>query len=339
MPAAASIDRPITSPAAGPAAATEDQAVRRRIVDGDRGRLCIERERGRLDDRAKPGVGRGRIEPVGGGDPAGERAQGEHCGFGGALARVRGPGRVRGRIAVGHRRAASASRAASGMTRVVAVEAQQTLFDEVREQPVHRLARATDHAGQLGLGVRPRQAVLAGRRSGVVGPVDLGRPVLDRTQQVAGQPARQVEEVEVLDLGGQPADLGRERRQQRPAELRLLVDQAIERIPAQHARLDTVQRDRRGRARRTVEQRQLAEEPARPDRGQDRRLGAVVRGKGDLHEAGGDDEQGVARVAAVEDDLAAAESTRAQGRPRRGRWTRRRGRRRDGRPAVPPERR
>ena len=64
---------------------------------------------------------------------------------------------------------------------------------------------------------------------------------------------------------------------------------------------------------RAVEQRELAEEPARSDDGQDRRLAAVLGRDQDLDRPARHDEQGVAGIAAVEDRLATPEATRAQG--------------------------
>src|SRR3970282_2825558 len=55
----------------------------------------------------------------------------------------------------------------------------------------------------------------------------------------------------------------------------------------------------------------LAEEVARPDGGDDRLLTGLRR-QTDLDRAGHDDEEGVTRVALVEDDLAAAEAPRAE---------------------------
>src|SRR3972149_6640061 len=66
---------------------------------------------------------------------------------------------------------------------------------------------------------------------------------------------------------------------------------------------------------RVVEERQLAEEVARPEGRDDRRLLVLRRRQDDLHGAGGHDVEGVARVVLVEDRLAAAV---APGSERRG---------------------
>ena len=70
--------------------------------------------------------------------------------------------------------------------------------------------------------------------------------------------------------------------------------------------------DDRRRVRGPVEDRQLAEELARSEDRDDRRLGALVARQDDLDRAGRDDEQRVARVALVEDRLAAAEAADAE---------------------------
>ena len=54
-------------------------------------------------------------------------------------------------------------------------------------------------------------------------------------------PAWQVEEVQVLDLGRQPPDLAGKRREQRPPQGRLGIDEAVEGVASQHARLDRVE--------------------------------------------------------------------------------------------------
>src|SRR4029078_10575316 len=50
-----------------------------------------------------------------------------------------------------------------GDAQVVPLEPQETLRDKVSQQPVHGLARATDHAGELTLRIRPRLTHLADR--------------------------------------------------------------------------------------------------------------------------------------------------------------------------------
>ena len=165
-------------------------------------------------------------------------------------------------------------------------------------------------------------------------PVGCSPVPADLAQQVVGEPAGQVEEVEVLHLGGQPADLAGERDEQRPAHLRLLVEERLEGIAPKDEGRHGVEGDRGRRPRRAVEQRQLPEEPARADGRQDRRVGPVVRRDHDLHRAAGHDEQRVARVVDVEDDLAASEAAG----PHRGRAAVERGVLDPGEEAAGPER-
>ena len=79
-------------------------------------------------------------------------------------------------------------------------------------------------------------------------------------------------------------------------------------------RLGRLDRDDRRRVRRAVEDRQLAEELARAEDRDDRRLGALVARQDDLDRAAGEDEQRIARVALVEDGLAPAEPADRGGR-------------------------
>ncbi len=210
----------------------------------------------------------------------------------------------------GHRRAASARRPASGMTSSSPSNRSEALGHEVGQEPVHRLARAADHPGQLALGVWPRKTVLADEQVGV-GRVAAARE-RQRPQDVPSEPTGQVQEMEVLDLRREPADLAGQGDQDRVAEDRLVVDERVERVTPQDVGLAGVERDRRRRARRPVEQRQHPEETARPDRREDGRLRSVVRRDRDLDRAVGHDEQRVARVAGVEDRLALAEPARPE---------------------------
>ena len=119
----------------------------------------------------------------------------------------------------------------------------------------------------------------------------------------AGEPPGQVEEVELLDVAGEPAQLHDEAGEQRPAEGRLGLDQLVEPVPAQDERLGRLDRDGRRRVGRTVEEGELAEEVAARQGGDDRALLALGRRQDDLHRARLDDVQRVARVALVEDRL------------------------------------
>ena len=264
------------------------------VMEGDRGGGDPEGGNGRVGDRVQGRLAAGRCQAIGCGQP---RTDGEER-IERPVAR-RGPGRV-----VAQRRAASASTARIGDDQLVAVEPEHALADEVGEQPVHRLPGPADHARQLALGVRPRQANLTGRRRPLGG--------LDLAQQMTRQPARQVEEMEVLELGGQSPDLARQRGQQRPPDRRVLVEQPIERVAMEHDRLARLDRDGRGRPRAAVEQGELAEEAPGSDGRQDRRLRAVLRGDQDLDRAAAHDRQRIAGVAGVEDHLAAAEPPGAQ---------------------------
>ena len=129
----------------------------------------------------------------------------------------------------------------------------------------------------------------------------------DRPQEMAGEPAREIEEVEILHLGGQSSDLTGERDEQHVAQHRLVVDERVEGISSQDLRLGRVERHRRRGPSSAVEQRQLPEEAARADGGEDRRLGPVVRRDRDLHGALGHEEERVSGIASMEDRLALAE--------------------------------
>ena len=148
-------------------------------------------------------------------------------------------------------------------------------------------------------------------RIGSLEPPDRVTPspfVRDAThpQEVAGEAARQVEEVEVGDLAGQAPDLAAERGEHRAAQGGLGVDEAIERVTAEDQRFDGPNGDRGGGARAAVEQRQLPEEAAATDGRQDDGFGAFLRGQDDLDLPARDHEQRVARILEVEHDLAAA---------------------------------
>ena len=83
---------------------------------------------------------------------------------------------------------------------------------------------------------------------------------------MSGEAPGQVQEMEVPELGRQATDLGRERREERMAKRRLVVHEPIEGIAPQDLRLDRLDRDRRGGPWCPIEQRELAEEPARAPR-------------------------------------------------------------------------
>ena len=81
--------------------------------------------------------------------------------------------------------------------------------------------------------------------------------------QARRQPAGDVEEVELLDVGRQAAQLGREGREQRVAEGRLAGDQLAEAGAGEGERLGRLEGRRGRRPGRAVEERELAEEVAR----------------------------------------------------------------------------
>ena len=101
-------------------------------------------------------------------------------------------------------------------------------------------------------------------------------------QEMASEAPWKVEEMEILDLRGEPADLARQRDQKGSAQGRLAVDQSVERVAPQDVRRGRVQGDRRRRPWGAIEQRQLAEEAARADRRQDGRLGPLIGRDRDL---------------------------------------------------------
>ena len=101
------------------------------------------------------------------------------------------------------------------------------------------------------------------RRTSVVGSSSPSSG--DLAQDVARETTRQVEEMEVLDLGGQPPDLRGERAKERAADAGVVVDEVDRRRGAEDERLDPLDGDGRRGPRRAVEQRELAEEPARSD--------------------------------------------------------------------------
>ena len=55
------------------------------------------------------------------------------------------------------------------------------------------------------------------------------------------QASREIQEVELLDMAGEPAQLGDETREERAPELGVLVDEPFEGLPAEHERLGRLQ--------------------------------------------------------------------------------------------------
>src|SRR3990172_9715759 len=81
-----------------------------------------------------------------------------------------------------------------------------------------------------------------------------------------------------------------------------------ERSASEAQRLDRLYGGGRGRVRRAVEQRQLAEEVARLKAGDDRLI-ALRRRQNDLHRARRHDVERIAGIVLVKDDLVASEAT------------------------------
>ena len=117
--------------------------------------------------------------------------------------------------------------------------------------------------------------------------------------------------MEVGDLAREPPDLPRQRREHRPAQRGLGVDQAVERVAPEHKSFGRPDRDRGRGPRPAVEQGELPEEPASPQGREDDRLRSLLGRQHDLDLSAGDDEQRVTGVLDVEDDLAAAEAPTA----------------------------
>jgi len=177
----------------------------------------------------------------------------------------------------------------------VAFMADQAACGEVAEQAVHRLPGPADHASELGLRVRPRQA----RRA-----VRVDRQAGGLAKEVAGKPGRQVEELQIVDMIGRRADLDGQRGQERSPQVGVAIDELEEHLAPKHERLSGAHGHRRCGTRRAVEERQAAEEVAWPERGKDRRVLALRGRQDDLHAAGQDHMERIARIVLVEDRLA-----------------------------------
>ena len=132
------------------------------------------------------------------------------------------------------------------------------------------------------------------------------------------QPAGEIEEVELLDVPGEASQLGRHSGEEGDPQPAILVEQLLERRPAEAQRLDRLDGGGRRGMRRTVEQRQLAEEVAGLEGGDDR-LVPLGRWQHDLHGAGGHDVQRVAGIALVKDHLVAPEASPHHGASSRSR--------------------
>ena len=272
------------------------------LVEGDGRGLRAEHEDGGVDDRAQHRLA---ARAARGGTPTAARA---------ATASRR---EASCPSWIGHRRASWVSRRASGTTSVSGSNRMSPLADEVREQPVHGLPRAPDHAGELGLGVGPVEPDLAlvgaARVGGALGgPREVGDPLNARR-------LRQVEEVERLDVIGEAAQLAGEGEDERATDRRLGLEQPLE-----------VRRGR-GRASRSARSRRPCAEcgcpssiasspknPPRAERGEDG-AGSPVSGDGrtTFTRPARDDVQRVAGVALVEHRLVAPEAAEAEAREAR----------------------
>jgi len=152
----------------------------------------------------------------------------------------------------------------------IALEPDQAIVGEEAEQLVHALAGASDHRRQVALGQRtgqPDRAVGQAARPGFCG----------EPGQARRKSAGDVEEMQLLDMVSKPADLGCERGKEGFAHDRLGRDQLAEPIAGEDVGLGRLDRDRRCRTRRTVEQGKLTEEVTRP-KGREDRLVAGIGG-------------------------------------------------------------
>ena len=106
-----------------------------------------------------------------------------------------------------------------GDDQLLVLEAQDAVVDELGQQPVHALPRTADHRRQVGLGVGPVQL----DRSRVA-PGCAWRP----SRQASGQAARQVQEMQLLDVLGEPSQLSGQSGEERVAQLRVLLHELAE---------------------------------------------------------------------------------------------------------------
>ncbi len=117
--------------------------------------------------------------------------------------------------------------------------------------------------------------------------------------------------MQLLHLARQATELAGEPGEQRVAEAAVPVEELEEELAREHPGLAGFERHRGGRARRSVQQCQLAEEVARAQ-GRDDGLLALGAGEDDLHGSGADEMEGVTGIALVEDDLASAEAAASE---------------------------
>ena len=187
-------------------------------------------------------------------------------------------------------------------SRVIDAESQQPIVREGAQELVHALTGGPDHRGEVALGERCVES------DGAVG----GRRALAGREmaQPGRQATRDVEEMQLLDVGREPAQLSREGGEECVAQRGLGRDELAEAAPGQGQGLRRLECDRGRRPGGPVEQGQLTEERAGVDR-RDDRLVTLLGRQADLDRAGRDDEQRVAGVALVEEHLAAPEPAAA----------------------------
>ncbi len=129
---------------------------------------------------------------------------------------------------------------------------------------------------------------------------------------LAGKASRQVEEVQLPDMMGQPTQLADEAGEECTAEARILVHEAIERVAVQDQGLGRLEGDRGRGVRLAIEQRELAEEVSGAEGGDDGPLLALGVRQDDLHRAGLDHVERVPGVTLMEDRLVASIAPAAQ---------------------------
>jgi hypothetical protein len=180
----------------------------------------------------------------------------------------------------------------------VPLEADQAVVREQSQHLVHALTGRAHHGRQIPLGER-----------GVETKAAVGlRPALlaGKTHEPGCKAAGDVEEVQLLDVGREPAKLACDGDHEAVADHGMGGDQLPEPVPGQDHGLGRLERRRGRRPGRAIEEGELAEEVTRPERRQDRLVACLARQR-DLHQPGLDDEQRVPRVALMEDHFAPSE--------------------------------
>ena len=107
----------------------------------------------------------------------------------------------------------------------IAFEPNQAVIGERAEELVHALAGRPDHRREVALGERRVETDRAAVARSTLG---LGKP-----REARGEAARDVEEVELLDVRRQAPQLARERREQCVPQGRLTDDELAETAPRQ----------------------------------------------------------------------------------------------------------